>query len=114
MDHLFDLTNYRIHPTDKSFNVYHFTKAEQADYFETLLIEYKLYFERHDEMKGDRMVYYFGIKRTEEKVSNQLNNLTQGRYRRKFIPDHRLRTFIMIISLGVLLLAIVGFFKTSV
>ncbi|MGB1223693.1 MAG: hypothetical protein ACPHCN_06065, partial [Mycobacterium sp.] len=26
-----DLTNYRIHPTDKSFNVYHFTKPEQAD-----------------------------------------------------------------------------------
>ena len=42
MDHLFDLTNYRIHPSDKSYNVYHFTKPEQADYFETLLIEYKL------------------------------------------------------------------------
>lgn len=113
MDHLFDLTNYRIHPTDKSYNVYHFSKTEQAEYFETLLIEFKLHFERHNEDKGDRTVYYFAIKRVDEKVSNQLNNQTLGRYRRKFIPDQRLRTGIMIVSLFILLIAIIGFIKSN-
>ena len=112
MDHLFDLTNYRIHPSDKSYNVYHFTKPEQAAYFETLLIEYKLHFERYNEKKGDRLVYYFGIKRVDENTSNQLNNLTLGRYRRKFIPDRTIRLGIMFLSVGILLLAIVGFIKS--
>ena len=112
MDHFFDLTNYRIHPTDKSYNVYHFTKPDQADYFETLPIEYKLHFERYNEKKGDRLVYYFGIKRIDESTSNQLNNLTLGRYRRKFIPDYKLRLGVMVLSVGVLLLAIIGFIKS--
>ncbi len=113
MDHLFDLTNYRVHPTEKSYNVYHFSKAEQADYFETLLIEYKLHFERHNENKSGRIVYYFGIKRSDEKVSNQLNNLTLGRYRKKFIPDNKLRNIIMLISMSILLLAVIGFIKST-
>ena len=113
MDHFFDLTNYRIHPAEKSYNVYHFTKPDQADYFETLLIEYKLHFERYNEKKGDRLVHYFGIKRIDENISNQLNNLTLGRYRRKFIPDRKLRMGVMVISFGVLLLAIIGFIKSN-
>ena len=37
MENLFDFTNYREHPTQKEYQVFHFVRKDQANFFENLL-----------------------------------------------------------------------------
>ena len=105
-----DFTNYRKHPTDRRYLVYHYTKKAQADYFEHLLVESKLFFERHEENReGKGVTYYFAIKRVDEKNVAHFNNLAIGRYRNRFIPDNTLRYFVIAISIIAISLAVIGF-----
>lgn len=112
VEELLDFTNYRIHPTQKNYNVFHFARADQAQFFENLLIEQKIEFERHDERKDNGMVYYFGVKKKYFKQVEKLNNMAIGQYRSKFIANSGMRWIIIIIGMLALTLAIVGYIKT--
>jgi len=111
VEELLDFTNYRVHPTQKSFQVFHFARADQAGFFENLLIEQKIEYERHNDNKDKGIVYYFAIKKKYFKQVEKLNNMTIGQYRSKFIANSTMRWLIIIIGTLALTLAIVGYVK---
>lgn len=112
MENLFDFTNYREHPTQKDYQIFHFTRADQAGFFENLLVEHKIEFERHDDQQERGMVYYFGIKKSMFSEVEKLNNMAIGQYRDKFIPNAGFRWIVLAIGLTAIILAFVGYFKT--
>ncbi len=106
----FDFTNFRDHPADPTYVVFMFRRFEQANFFEGLLKENELEYERFDEtdaLRGTR--YLFATRRKDMKTLRGLNNLAIGKYRNKFIPDRWFRLFVIIIGLTALILAIAGY-----
>lgn len=108
-----DLTNYREHPTQKSYQVVHFSIEEQADFFENLLTESNITYERHNEEKLNRTIYYFAVRNSDMTVVKNLNNIALGKFRSPFIPTSPLRWIVLTISFIVLALAIIGAIKNS-
>ncbi|MGB0402627.1 MAG: hypothetical protein ACPGEG_00930 [Salibacteraceae bacterium] len=112
MENLFDFTNYREHPTQKEYQVFHFVRKDQANFFENLLVEQKIGFERDDDPQEKGMVHYFAIKRSDLKVVEKLNDMAIGQYRNKFIPNTGFRWFVLIIGMVAISLAFIGYFKS--
>lgn len=113
MEDWIDLTNYREHPTQKNYQVFHFTNEEQADFFEELLINANIHFERHNEMREGASVQYFGISKNDMAEVKQLNLEAIGRFRKPFIANSGFRWILILVSLLVLALAIIGAIKNS-
>jgi len=105
--HLIDLTNYKQHPTRSDIQVFFFRELERADYFEKLLKEKELFFEKYVEDEGNLRVY-FGVKRSDMGSVKILNNLTIGKFREPFISNKFLRYFIIGLSALALSFVIVG------
>ena len=104
--------NIKDHPTNQKKRVFFYKDTEQADYFENLLIQEQLYFEKQIDTEGDQTIY-FGIKSTDFERVKKLNYLTIGHFRKPFIPDRAFRIILIIISLFVLGLAIAGALLSS-
>ncbi len=99
--------NFQDHPTNRNMEVFFFKQAIHADYFENLLNENKLFYEKQIDTEGDKTIY-FGVKKTDFKEVKRLNYLTIGHFRKPFIPDAFFRYFVIIISVIILSLAIAG------
>lgn len=114
MDFKIDFTNFQEHPTNRSFMVFKFHRKEQADFFEGLLHEAAILYERHDDMDDpDKPRYLFAAPKKHEDQLRYLNNLAIGKFRSKFIPDRSFRFLIFFISALVLALAFIGYFKAT-
>lgn len=109
----FNLTNYRDHPKNPSYLVYHYTDERQADYFQELLEKEGIQFERFRETEDGRDLVYFALRKQLEKKVRKLNFLAIGRYREPFIPNTGFRWMVLIISFGILGLAIVGWLTSE-
>ena len=101
------LVNFQDHPTNQNKKVFFFKQQEHANYFETMLIESKIEYEKQIDSEGDHAIY-FGVRKTDFKLVQKLNYLTIGHFRKPFIPDKMFRYTIIVISLTVLSLAIIG------
>ena len=99
--------NFQEHPTNRNMKVFYFSKEEHAAYFERLLIENGVDFEKQVDTEGDQRIYY-GIHIKHFEVAKKLNYLTIGAFRSKFIPDVYFRYFLIAVSIAILGLAIVG------
>lgn len=99
--------NINDHPTNRNLQVFFFKENTLANYFECMLIEEKVWYEKQIDEEGDKTIY-FGIKRHDFTKVKKLNYLTHGRFRKKFIPDTFFRTLVISISLLVVGLAIAG------
>ena len=99
--------NFQEHPTNRNLKVFFFSKAEHASYFESLLNENSIEYEKQIDSEGDQRIYY-GIHISNFKVAKRLNYLTIGAFRSKFIPDLFFRYFLIVLSILVLGLAIAG------
>lgn len=104
---MFSLVNFQDHPTNNNKKVFFFRNPEHAEYFELLLIEEKVVFEKQIDKEGDLTIYY-GIKTSDFKLVQKLNYLTIGKYRKPFIADVFFRYFIIIVSIALLTLAFAG------
>lgn len=101
------LINFQDHPTNSNKKVFFFKDSLHANYFEVMLIESRISYEKQIDEAGDQTIY-FGIKKTDFKAVQRLNYLTIGHFRKPFIPDKFFRYFIIILSFLVLGLAILG------
>jgi hypothetical protein len=100
------LTNYGEHPTEINWIYFFFHKREMANYFEQLLIESKIDYEK--EWVAHKKAYYFFIKKHYFKQAQKMNFLTWGKFREKFMPDKTFRWFVIIVTLILILLAVAG------
>lgn len=99
--------NINEHPTNNNKKVFFYKDIERAHYFENLLRESKVKFEKQIDEEGDQTAY-FGINKSDFEQVKRLNYLTIGKFRQPFIPDKVLRIFVIIISITVLSLAFIG------
>lgn len=104
---MFSLQNYQDHPTNRNKKVFYFKDEKQAQFFENMLVESKLDFEKQIDTEGDQTIYY-GLKKSDYKAAQKLNFITIGAFRKPFIPDAFFRYFLIVISLFILGLAILG------
>ncbi|PCJ89110.1 MAG: hypothetical protein COA57_02540 [Flavobacteriales bacterium] len=93
--------------------LYHFHQKEWAAYFENLLIEHKVVFEKHIEESEEKLMVYFAVKKKDDTQVRQLNYLTVGRFRKPFIPDTYFRWVIIGISVLLVTLALTGYFLSK-
>lgn len=104
---MLSMINFQDHPTNRNMEVFFFKQEIHAAYFERLLNEHNLFYEKQIDTESDQTIY-FGVKKTDFKEAKRLNYLTIGHFRKPFIPDVFFRYFIIIISIIVLSLAIIG------
>lgn len=101
---MINLTNLKDHPHDPHRMAYFFKHNEHANYFEGLLVEYKIKYEKHVEEE----INYFIIKKSDRKTTDRLNYLCIGKFRKPFIPDKLFGYVLIVISFLILALAITG------
>ena len=99
--------NINEHPTNSNKKVFYYKEIEQANYFENLLKESEIVFEKQMDEEGDQMIY-FGVNKSDFQDVKKLNYLTIGNFRKPFIPDLYLRYFVIVISICILGLAFLG------
>ncbi|MEQ8623809.1 MAG: hypothetical protein RJQ00_08365 [Vicingaceae bacterium] len=104
---MFSLVNFQDHPTNRNKKVFFFKITEHAQYFEHMLIEEKVQFEKQVDHDGDRTIYY-GVKTSDFQLVKKLNYLTIGKFRKPFISDVFFRYFVIVLSIIVLSVAIIG------
>ncbi|MBV41882.1 MAG: hypothetical protein CL834_02495 [Crocinitomicaceae bacterium] len=102
-------TNYFIHPGDNRYYVFSFREDDHADDFEQRLKNAQIPFERHRENSE----WLFGVARTYFKQALNANHLVYAQYRTKFIPVKGLRNAMLAVTLGAVVLALIGFFSSA-
>ncbi len=108
-----NLTNYYDFPGDNRYTVFRFTETEHADYFESLLIEAEIVFERHIDSDSDYEKILFGISKRFGKEALRCNFLTHAKYRSPFIPNRIFKYTLVILTLAIIILGILGYINSN-
>ena len=80
-------TNFYEHHEDTRFMVYEFFQNEHADYFEALLKDRKVDFERFLDDSNARKVILFGIDKRYMDKRDQSNYLTHAHFRNHILQN---------------------------
>ena len=102
----FNLTNYKDHPANSYYTVFYFKIAEHANYFESLLDEKEIGFEKADYEEDDSR-FYFAVNNSHRKEVLKLNYLVSARFRKPFLP-RALGWIVIVVTLFLIGLAIFG------
>lgn len=106
-------TNWYTHPGDNRYHVFEFRSVQLADEYQRDLEAAGIAFERAPvEQEGDTVVERFGIHRREFQAALKVNHLLHGRHRRPFIAHKGLRWAMLLITAGVVGLAIMGWMSS--
>lgn len=105
---IMSLVNHQAHPTRPGYLVYHFKIEEHAAYFEDLLKEKNLFYERFDELRDAKPVYWFGVRDRDHDAVEIINYTVKGKFRKPMIHDKGARYFIVIFGILIVLFAIIG------
>jgi hypothetical protein len=100
--------NFEPHAKQRNYTVFYFYAKDHADYFEALLLENKIPFERGS---GQDMVrrHLIGIHRSYQERAEELNNEVGNYYRKPFLGSQRRRNFVLFFTLMVILVALLGY-----
>ena len=109
MDLQFNFTNYQTHPANRNYEVFSFKQPVRAAYFENMLIEHKITFEKDEETTEKQHYFLYAIHKKDFRTALMLNNLTIGHFRKPFISDPNFRWLVLLIGIGAVTLAITGF-----
>ena len=103
------LVNYVQHPSNPNYIVYRFSDNNRALSFEEELKKQSIWFEKSSEEKRNKTYYLFGIHKRDYSKTEKINYLVEAKHKKPFIPFKGLRYTVMILSAGILLLAILGY-----
>jgi hypothetical protein len=105
---LFRLVNYQEHPSNNTYMVFNFSHMEKADYFESLLVENEIVFEKHlDDEREDPVVYY-GVKKNRFKEVSRLNFMASAKFRKPMIQNRYVGYAFLIFMISLITLAIIS------
>lgn len=113
LEEQFNFTNKLKHPTNFNKIVFRHYRQDQAQYFAQLLTEADIEFETQIDEEDQRKPHYFGVSRKFEKRVDKLNYLALGKGREKFIRQAPVRWFLILISMGLLIMAIIGAYLSA-
>lgn len=113
VEHVTDLglVNYVQHPTNSKYIVFRFADKARADDFELALKENDIWYEKSQEKGRTRMFYLFGIHRKHYSLVQSLNFAVEAKHRKFIIKNGFLRWFLVLFTVGISVLAIVGYCK---
>jgi len=105
--------NFESHQKQRNYTVFYFYAKDHADYFESLLLENEIPFERG---QGQDMVrrHLIGVHRSYQERAEELNNEVGNYYRKPFLGTNRFRNFVLLFTVVVIIVALVGYFASSV
>lgn len=106
------LVNYYDHEADNRYVVFEFVSAEHADYFEQLLSDGNVDFERFLDDESNPPQTLFGVKKSYKDQALKMNFLVHAKYRRPFIKSTFLKWTLLIVTGAFLALAIIGYIKS--
>lgn len=113
VDNIVDLglVNYVQHPTNNNYIVYRFADPQRAASFEKELIAANIWFEKDSEQKRQKEYILFGVHKNDFKTTDKINFKVEGMHKKPLIPFKGFRYFIVLLGLGLLALAIIGYCK---
>ena len=106
---LLQVTNHSEHPTNKAYKVFFFRSIEQANYFESLLQNENIIFEKDSEDTEKGELFLFGIRKSDLKIVGKLNLLTIGKYRKPIFPHPTIKYIVILFILIVTILIIISY-----
>jgi|SRR5690606_11856794 len=106
----FKYRNFESHERQRSYTVFYFYARDPADYFESLLIENNIPYERG---QGKDLVkrHLIGVHRDYQAKAEELNDQTGNFFRKPFLGTIKLRNVVLLFTLVVIILALIGYFK---
>lgn len=105
---IMSMVNHQEHPTRPGYLVYHFKVQEQAEYFEEIMRQKELFYERFDEKRGPDMIFWFGVRDKDHHQVEIVNYTVKGKFRKPMISDKGARYFIVGLGVALIFLAIIG------
>ncbi|MDA9299040.1 hypothetical protein N9P79_01580 [Crocinitomicaceae bacterium] len=113
VDNIVDLglVNYVQHPSNPEYIVYRFVDPERAASFEKELKDQSIWFEKDIENKREKEYILFGVHSRDFKRTDKINFKVEGKHKKPLIPFKAFRYFIVILGLGLLILAMIGYCK---
>ncbi len=105
-------SNYEDHPKQRQYIVFYFYAKDHADYFESLLIAAEIPYERG---AGKDLLrrHLFGIHKSLQARAEVLNDETGNMFRRPFLADNMMRIAVLSLTLIVLLIALMGWWRSA-
>ncbi|HLV41824.1 MAG TPA: hypothetical protein VKY37_06070 [Brumimicrobium sp.] len=103
------LVNYVRHPSDPNHIVFRFADKKRADDFEKSLSENKIWFERAEEDTRNKTYFLFGIRNRDFSAVERINYDVEGRNRNFIIGNKLLRWTLVTFTIGLIILASVGY-----
>ncbi len=109
VENLFNLTNYRDHPDNDSYKVFFHYNMDQANHFKSLLEKEGIQFESFLEEEEEKQVMLFGVHKRDFRKAMLQNDLSYAAFKKRFIPNSWLRNAILIVTIGLVLFALIGY-----
>ena len=124
----YGLVNFKDHPSDNRYKVFNFNSIEEANYFEELLNESKISFEKdeekvnslstlhftlHHEVEKKGTMYLYAVNQRDLKKTHNANYLVSAKFRNFSIKNTFFRYALVTFFLAILTLAVVGYIKTN-
>lgn len=103
------LVNYVRHPSNPNYVVFRFANKIKADDFERTLTKDKIWFEKGEEDTRGKTYYLFGIHNRDYSKVERINFDVEGRNRNFLIGNKFFRWTLVLFSMGVMILATVGY-----
>lgn len=100
--------NFIKHPSDPSYIVFRFKDAKRADYFEKVLKEQKIWFEKGEGDRKGKSMFLFGVHKDDYNKVQKLNFETEAENRTFFIKNNWVRWILLIIVGAFVAVAIAG------
>lgn len=109
---MINITNYTDHPTRENYVVFRFYEENRAQDFEQLLKEQELWYEFTKDESEEKILYLFGIRKSDFNQANRNNFLINAKYRKPFISNVFFKWLVLIVTGIFVAAAIAGFLKT--
>lgn len=113
VDHNLDLgfVNFVQHPQNSNYVVFRFADEGRANTFGQELEKKNIWFEKDKEGKRNKEYTLFGIHKNDFKKAQTINFSVESKHKKPLIPFKGLRYTVLIIGMGALLLAVLGYCK---
>lgn len=103
------LVNYVRHPSNPSYVVFRFADKVRADDFEKTLKSNKIWFEKGQEDTRGKTYFLYGVHNKDFTKVEKINFDVEGRNRNFIIGNKFFRWALVLFSMGVMMLATVGY-----
>tara|TARA_B100001939_G_C16864258_1_gene583312 strand:- start:296 stop:658 length:363 start_codon:yes stop_codon:yes gene_type:complete len=110
---LLQVTNHRDHPTNKAYKVFFFRKKEEADYFEILIAEKNIKFEKGSEETEKGKLYLYGIRKTDLQTVIKLNYIAIGKYRNPIFSNPSVKYILFAFIVVMIIFIAISYYKNN-